>query len=910
SKRDLNKESFRERILDFIRKLHSGNIYLMASPDDVKKGFLLYSRQAVRDIWWEEDKLVVIVFGHVITLNIKNGGLNINCDCYPRGNNCEHIICCLFTLKNLLEPEVFRISWNKKKRSMLLSSLEDIHTLRDDEYREEQWYDDIDEIEELLIDEEPITRLIFEPEDRYDRIKIELPDNYRNDAFRKIWHIRRNLYKKELYQKEDLDIFLRNKGKDILLTFDPGLRYHAFTAMHYNKQRAYMKKCAKGADGSELIAVDRFVIDFVKGKFNIVDDTDKWQPLLGIKKGFYGYKDDEIPDEVPIESNKIYYLLSDRDLMSDIGFFSKTGETFPERLTPDYVITTETVRYYGKDDIDIKPLIETPAGRFPIYLPLSDLYSFVLNGSLGLIRRYEKRAALIESFFDIVLKDGGATMDTKQFKSSIDQIMNDTPRHKKKDLKHLRSVLMDKIKELMYPFKYRLFFKNGQFYYFPVDIKREVELLKTLYKTFDVLLFRYDFYDSFKIPKDEFMRRLPDLFENSKAEGINISIDKKEMRLSRWEIDLSVIKDKEIDWFELHPEIKINGVPVSEELWLQILEGKTPYVIGKDAIEAMDKETEGVINHLRRLINLNKRPDKKEIVRIPRLQVLDWIELRKKGIRLTLPEEDERVINKLLGFEMLTEKPLPPSLNASLRPYQRDGYNWLCFLYEHRLGGCLADDMGLGKTLQAISLLTAIKDGIFTNSPLHPFANQPNLIIVPPSLIFNWENEIKRFAPQMKVCIYSGADRNPDFVGYDIVITSYGIVRRDIEIFKEMNFHVIILDEAQAIKNIQADTTSAIRGLRAGFKIALTGTPIENHLGEYYSIIDLTLPGLLGDYKDFRRYIKSYDEEIINTIIKRTTPFVLRRTKEEILKELPPKIETEIFLELTPVQKGIYERTV
>lgn len=887
----------REEILNFLRNLQPGSIYLMSSPDHVKEGYKLYLKKAVMDIIWQEHKLLILLLNHVVTLYKHNEGINITCDCSMK-KNCRHIICCLFTLKNLLEPEVLRISWDEEKRSMLLNSLKDIHTLRHTENH------DPDVIEEVLTYEEPIPRLIFEPEDRYNKIKIKLPDNYAHDAFSKIWHIKRNLYKRELYQKDAMDIFLRHKRKEIPLTFDPELQYHTFTAVYYNRHHATMKKCAKGIDDSELIAIDRFVIDPARSKFNIVDDTGKWQAFLRTREDFYISQDGKIPDEIPIKSNTTYYLLGEMDYLSDLRFLSKTGETFPERPSQDCLIEAVTIRDFGKTkDIKIRPLIETPVGRFDIYPPLYNLYSLVVNGRWGLIRRYEKRAAIIESFFDLILKD----MDIKQFRSSIDRIMDDTPRRKKKDLKHLCSFLMDETKKLMYPFKYRLFFKNGQFYCLPVDIKKEAELLKTLHKTFDRLIFRYGFYDSFKIPEAEFTRRLSDLFENSKAKGIHISVDKKEIRLSRWEIDLSVSKDKGIDWFELHPEIKINGVPVSEETWLQILEGKTPYVIGKDSIEAMDKETEGVINHIRRLISLNKRPEKKEIVEIPRLQIIDWIELRKRGIRLDLPEEEERILNRLLGFERLTEKPIPPSLNADLRPYQRDGYNWLCFLYEHRLGGCLADDMGLGKTLQAISLLAAIKDGIFNDSFI---TNLPHMIIVPPSLIFNWEQEIKRFAPKMKVFIYSGTDRNPDFTGYDIIITSYGIVRRDIEIFEGMNFHVIIFDEAQAIKNITAETTSAIRRLKARFKIALTGTPIENHLGEYYSIIDLTLPGLLGDYKDFRRYIKSYEEEIINTIIKRTSPFVLRRTKEETLKELPPKIETEIFLELTPVQKGIYERTV
>ena len=250
---------------------------------------------------------------------------------------------------------------------------------------------------------------------------------------------------------------------------------------------------------------------------------------------------------------------------------------------------------------------------------------------------------------------------------------------------------------------------------------------------------------------------------------------------------------------------------------------------------------------------------------------------------------------------------MPAGSTPTLRPYQKEGYDWLGFLYEHRFGACLADDMGLGKTVQAISLLTGLAEGRIT--PVAPDGT-PHLIVVPPSLLFNWESEITRFAPSLTVMTYTGQKRSLDFAGADVVLTSYGILQRDAEKLAEIPFHVVIFDEAQQVKNLQAATTTAARRLKGRFTLALTGTPMENHLGEYFAILDLCLPGLLGSYDEFRRKIDVRGFGGIDTLIRRTRPFVLRRSKQMIADELPPRIESDLYLELTPKQRALYQKTV
>lgn len=242
--------------------------------------------------------------------------------------------------------------------------------------------------------------------------------------------------------------------------------------------------------------------------------------------------------------------------------------------------------------------------------------------------------------------------------------------------------------------------------------------------------------------------------------------------------------------------------------------------------------------------------------------------------------------------------PLPKSVNATLRGYQKSGFQWFKSLAYYHLGGILADDMGLGKTLQSITYLVSEKE--------HKNVKKPFLVIVPASLVYNWYNEFQQFSPAMKVVVAVGTrqERREIFQAAererpDVWITSYPTLRQDIEIYKEMEFDTIILDEAQAIKNPLTKTANAVRKLQADKRFALSGTPIENSLDELWSIFQTILPGFFPNLKDF----KKLPHDKIATMIR---PFILRRVKKDVLKELPDKIETEHLSELTKEQKELY----
>ena len=441
------------------------------------------------------------------------------------------------------------------------------------------------------------------------------------------------------------------------------------------------------------------------------------------------------------------------------------------------------------------------------------------------------------------------------------------------------------------------------------DRRCQVRLMKVLFETFGLDAFSCDINEPrwLGLPRELLLKDLPRLLSRLQAEGFALRVGSEPLEEACWEFSLDASASS-MDWFELHPEIRCDGELLSIEEMQGLLDGNRMLSRGGRLL-LLDRASAEVMALMAGALpsRKRKRDTRAKPVRVPRLQMLDWLQLRNQGVAIKLAPDDARVLESLLNFETIAERPLPAGLNAALRHYQVDAYRWLGFLYEHRFGACLADDMGLGKTLQGIALLAGIIQGdIASAAP----AGTPHLVVAPPSLLFNWEAEIARFFPAARVLLYTGTGRSTDsFRDFDVIITSYGIVQRDIDRLEEFSFNVIIFDETQMVKNLKAASTSAVRRLKSSFSLALTGTPVENHLGEYYAIMDLCLPGLLGSREDFGREINR-GGAAVERLIRRTRPFILRRTKQLIAAELPPKIEIDIHLELLPKQKALYQKTV
>jgi len=250
---------------------------------------------------------------------------------------------------------------------------------------------------------------------------------------------------------------------------------------------------------------------------------------------------------------------------------------------------------------------------------------------------------------------------------------------------------------------------------------------------------------------------------------------------------------------------------------------------------------------------------------------------------------------------------VPEGLNATLRPYQLEGLNWMQTLRELEVGGILGDDMGLGKTLQTLAHLLVEKQA--------GRLDVPALAVMPTSLIPNWLDEAARFTPQLKVLALHGATRQKDFINlaeYDLVLTTYALLPRDLEVLQPQVWSVLILDEAQNIKNPLSKAAQAARDLEARQRLCLSGTPLENHLGELWSLFHFLLPGWLGDSKTFNRDYRTPIEKHGNSermqhLTARIKPFLLRRKKEQVATELPPKTEIVHWIELSDGQRDVYE---
>ena len=305
-----------------------------------------------------------------------------------------------------------------------------------------------------------------------------------------------------------------------------------------------------------------------------------------------------------------------------------------------------------------------------------------------------------------------------------------------------------------------------------------------------------------------------------------------------------------------------------------------------------------------------KNPD---TIKMPlfRALYLDELLAEKESVELKKNREYRKLIGKMKSYEN-GDYEVPQSLEAVLREYQRDGFYWIKTLKENGFGGILADDMGLGKTLQILAFLLSEKEQGKVKDELR------TLIVAPASLVYNWKKEVERFTPQLSVCVMAGtAHERKEFIknqtsNVDVWITSYDLLKRDIELYQDIVFANEIIDEAQYIKNQTTHAAKSVRLVNSSFRMALTGTPMENRLSELWSIFDYLMPGFLYGYTRFRSEIETpivsdKDEDAMTRLRAMIHPFILRRLKKDVLKELPEKQEEIVTVALSGEQKKLYQ---
>ena len=455
---------------------------------------------------------------------------------------------------------------------------------------------------------------------------------------------------------------------------------------------------------------------------------------------------------------------------------------------------------------------------------------------------------------------------------------------------------------------------DGQFYRVDRALESEQLAQKSLHQ---LSLSTYNYgkeQGEFWIPKEiapakhilEWHRILPRLQTLAEEHNWHIVIDESyQTRRSESQFEAS-LSDADSGWFELTADVVVKGVNLGmHDIMREWLSAGQP-----DHLPLKQENGQWTLTDMRPLLPVasileemyRSGPDSRQ--KLPNFKAMDFDD---DVIDTRNAPSIRKLKADIKNFSGL--KPYPPSkkLKATLRDYQQSGLNWLNFLHRHQLGGILADDMGLGKTLQTLAFIQKLKSG-------RKLSNGA-LIVAPTSVLWNWASECERFSPNLKYTVFHGPQRHEEkdhLFEHDLILTSYALVQRDAALYESHSFTLLVLDEAQNIKNAKAKTSRACKQIQAQTRLALTGTPLENHLGELWSIMDFALPGLLHTEEEFRRNYRSpienqQDSEVNRMLAKKVAPFMLRRTKDLVAKELPQKTEIVRTLHLDTEQRNLYE---
>ncbi|GAB3174305.1 DEAD/DEAH box helicase [Telluribacter humicola] len=385
-------------------------------------------------------------------------------------------------------------------------------------------------------------------------------------------------------------------------------------------------------------------------------------------------------------------------------------------------------------------------------------------------------------------------------------------------------------------------------------------------------------------------------------QGITIrqsTTDTKRYFLGYSSLDVSITEGR--DWFDIYARVRFGDFEIPFiKLRQYILNRKREFALPNGEIAVIP---EWWFTKYSELFSFVENNTESEGLMLRKHHLMLVQELQKESLAATIIS---RRLESLRNFEEIEQYEQPTEFKGTLRPYQKAGYDWLRFLNQYRFGGCLADDMGLGKTVQTLALLQSQKEaGI----------QEPTLLVMPTSLLYNWALEAQRFTPDLRIFMYTGTyrDKNTEqFKDYDLILTSYGIVRLDVDLLKQFRFNYVILDESQAIKNPSSHITKAVMQLNSAYRLILTGTPLENSTMDLWSQMTFANPGLLGSQTFFRNEYqvpieKRNDEEKTQRLYNLIKPFILRRHKSQVATDLPEKVESTHYCEMTEEQEKKYE---
>ncbi|MFN3410637.1 MAG: SNF2-related protein [Exilispira sp.] len=697
----------------------------------------------------------------------------------------------------------------------------------------------------------------------------------------------------------------------------------------------------------------QFKIDFYRNdtKINFYTDisyNEKWDEQRNFNYTLFPMKDrliiktiqdwlEQIPEEDhPVPKDKIDQFIK---LISDFPelYYSKDKKF---SISKDYIKPNLIVRYTEKNgvvNVKFDSNIKIIDGNFhqwvlqdnvlyPLRIKLPEsVWNFLIKDSIIL-----DQSEIADFYYDVIPKishsfniDFKGTIELKNVKNNsyyfdfdYDGNIIITPK---------LAIYCDDDIPCIYEFVfgsseniYITLFKNNKYFVCKRNLLQEKKILIIL-KQYNFVLVNNKFIQTDKI---KFKTFLEEGLQKIKREGeVNFSEEFKKIMIEKnyITVDLNFEFDEEEnsvlkihEYYYLSDGTKINSDSIDK------------IVANKRFIEIQNTTT-AIENHneIRQLKNLfysvssnSKKLPEQFITKIyisHFLYLYDEIFKIKENspetkISITLPQKLEKMVylrnsfvknNDISVFKKKVS--IPPNVKDILRGYQKFGFFWFHFLKEFNFGGILADDMGLGKTLQVLTFIKSLDSA------------KPSLIICPTSLLFNWENEINKFFPNTKILTVKGnINERKTAIShinrYEIVITSYSLIRNDIELYEIYDFECIVLDEANHIKNPNTNVSNAVKQLNGNYRFVLTGTPVENNLAELWSIFSFVSPMLLGKFKPFKDYyIDNYTDDKLEELKSKISPFILRRVKDDVLKELPPKIIQTFNSELTEVQKSMYQ---
>lgn len=605
----------------------------------------------------------------------------------------------------------------------------------------------------------------------------------------------------------------------------------------------------------------------------------------------YNWKTGEALD-LPNDVRELVSKLKLTDMIGDIQDFIRIFLPLREKGTGDLLIEGQPWESFPIEDMEYRFSIN-PSPR----------KSF-LSLELELFTQDQKLVPMPSPFLLFVSEQGWAgSFRTKNdailfFKTLIEDFDRETFFHKKYLHSASRKALMSEWINLIMKDDELPFFDPTFKKIFMLNTKTFKKVFLAYLDSFGEIGFKTSFYFKeerkivFQIPKNNLLEGIANFYQQLTPLKIPIFYDQQQIRTWKSTIRFERNKDK-LDWFQLDLVVSDTDLDV-----IKNAEITDNFLLSNKGLVLLSDEQKDLLRFMKRYTKFEgeKKESGKGLSRfglfLQRSRIFELFELKRLGIEGALTEEEEKFCENIMTMENMPQYDVDPRYSEIARPYQLGGYNWLRFLYEHKFGACLADDMGLGKTLQTIMLLQTLKDKV-----------KKILIICPVSILYNWKNELEKFS-DLTYSIYYGDEREFK-TDAKVVLTSYGLMKKEsFSTLGEEEFDILIFDEVQHLKNVRSLGANAARQLKAKFRICLTGTPVENDLSEFYNIMDLCVPGVWGDLGVMKSTSKSKNRLLARRTVK---PFILRRTKDQVLKELPEKIENHVFLDFTAEERETYQ---